>query len=140
MAKAMLYRQTHDNDPDEIGLFGIEDCMGQFRNGEFDAVVALLYPNISWIGLGARKIPCPGYADRVVFDHFLLLLPTRIVPASPKLIPLFPPHQGARHHVIEQNIEIQLILRLAVKAPPSLATGREPMRICRPPEDEDSAP
>jgi hypothetical protein len=62
----LIYKRTHIGDPDESGIFGVHDCMGQVRRWPFDAVIGVGGKNpwkdhkgiaykINWIGLRPRK-------------------------------------------------------------------------------------
>jgi hypothetical protein len=75
---------THTGDPDEQGRFGINDCMGEVRNRDFDAVIGIggisAWPKscgidrrITWVGLGPTKHPSHDSAPIVTFEHFVLL-------------------------------------------------------------------
>jgi hypothetical protein len=37
----LVYKRTHTGDPDESGIFGIHDCMGQVRGWNFGAVIGV---------------------------------------------------------------------------------------------------
>ena len=39
--RILTYKRTHKGDPDNRGVFGINDCMGAIRNRKFDAVVGI---------------------------------------------------------------------------------------------------
>jgi hypothetical protein len=79
----LIYKRTHNGDPDQNGCFGIEDCMGSVRAREFDAVVGVggigpearrngIAGRINWIGIGPHKVTKPSKRGPVVtFDHFL---------------------------------------------------------------------
>lgn len=96
----LVYRRDHKGDPDERGIFGIDDCMGRVRNWEYKAVIGIggskpsckeLTYKINWIGFGPDKVKIvPMAEDRarmkmadsdfkdfrapfVTFDRFLLL-------------------------------------------------------------------
>ena len=34
--KFFIYKRTHKHDPNDKGVFGIQDCMGRMRNGKYD--------------------------------------------------------------------------------------------------------
>lgn len=82
--RVLIYKRTHKNDPNEKGIFGIRDCMGNIRNWGYDAVIGIggksawrndtdIRYKINWIGLGPRRIGSPNRrADMVVFAHFEL--------------------------------------------------------------------
>jgi hypothetical protein len=80
----LVYKMTHDGDPDRRGCWGVQDCMGQVRDLELDAVIGIgglcWYPRatsrageVVWIGIGPRKTRVPRKrGPEVTFDHFLL--------------------------------------------------------------------
>ena len=82
--RVLIYKRTHKNDPDDKGVFGIRDCMGNIRNWNYDAVIGIggkstwkydtdIRYKINWIGLGPRRISSSNRrADLVVFAHFAL--------------------------------------------------------------------
>jgi len=37
----LIYKRTHRGDPNESGVFGVWNCMGQIRGWEFDAVIGM---------------------------------------------------------------------------------------------------
>ena len=62
----LVYKRTHKGDPDESGIFGIHDCMGQVRGYRFDAVIGIggkspdsgsegIARKINWIGISPSK-------------------------------------------------------------------------------------
>ena len=62
----LIYKRTHNGDPNESGIFGIDDCMGQVRRWPFDAVIGVggkspwrgyegIAFKINWIGLTPHK-------------------------------------------------------------------------------------
>ena len=76
-----IYKRTHTGDPGESGVFGINDCMGKMRNGDYDAVIGIggktaqkeIKYKINWIGLIPKKISSPKRkGDIVVFARFKL--------------------------------------------------------------------
>ena len=61
-----IYKRTHTGDPDKNGCFGIEDCMGEKRSWEYDAVIGIggrgaeaesygIDRKVNWIGIGRIK-------------------------------------------------------------------------------------
>jgi hypothetical protein len=83
--KILIYKRTHKQDPDINGIFGCQDCMGQVRNWDYDAVIGIGGSNpwkedagirykINWIGLEPKRInPHPNRGiNQVVFKHFEL--------------------------------------------------------------------
>lgn len=119
MPRVMVYKQTHLDDPGETGVLGVLDCLKEHRGRDFDAVIALLGDNVSWAGVGAEKIMWHEHAPQVIFKHFLPFLPGRVYPA-----PVLTELMAGRPRVplimpIVYTIEVQIILRLVVEAPPS---------------------
>jgi hypothetical protein len=47
--RILVYKRTHNGDPDQNGCFGAEDCMGMVRERHFDAVIGIG-------GIGGRAI------------------------------------------------------------------------------------
>ena len=83
--RVLIYKRTHKHDPDERGIFGIEDCMGQVRNWNYDAVIGIggksvwkghedIKYKINWIGMDPKRInPHPNRKiSKVVFSKFEL--------------------------------------------------------------------
>jgi hypothetical protein len=140
----LIYRQTHLDDPGDTGIFGINDCMKQVRGFNFDAVIATLGKQVSWVGLGARKIPWPDHYPQVTFSSYLPVLPARSYPVPPHL-ELFMrdhcPHFNV-YPLLSQTktrliIEIKIILKLAINAPPSKG-GISKRKICPIRDDQDA--
>src|SRR5262245_17135282 len=81
--RVLVYKRTHNGDPDANGCFGAYDCMGTFRNRDFDAVVGVggigpeaqasgIAGQVNWIGIGPHKAYVPDKrGPEVTFDHFL---------------------------------------------------------------------
>lgn len=81
--RVLVYKRTHNGDPDASGCFGAYDCMGTVRDREFDAVVGVggigpeavsngIDGQVNWVGIGPHK----RYVEdkrgpEVLFDHFL---------------------------------------------------------------------
>lgn len=82
--KILIYKRTHKGDPDERGIFGINDCMGRIRDYDYDAVIGIggkapwnddqdIKYKVNWVGLEPKWINAEGKrADCVVFSHFEL--------------------------------------------------------------------
>ena len=78
----LVYKRTHNGDPDSLGRFGIRDCMGGVRSWAFDSVIGVggqgakaesndIARKLNWIGVGAHKTYLLGMDDPVVtFDQF----------------------------------------------------------------------
>ena len=71
--EVLIYKRTHSGDPDEAGQFGINDCMGQVRRWNFDAVIGVggvgakarslgIDERVNWIGIGPHKEVVAGTA------------------------------------------------------------------------------
>jgi hypothetical protein len=143
--RTLVYKRTHNGDPDEQGVFGINDCMGTVRARDFDAVIGVggvgdeprregIAEKITWIGIGPHK---SGRPDRpqVTFDHYLFFGPRG---------PLFRDHAPVlAQHVYGWNVrtlmtftheeqqEVDALLALAESAPPSqpLSRARTPAGV-----------
>lgn len=79
--RVLIYKRTHKYDPDERGIFGIQDCMGQIRNWNYEAVIGIggksawkghtdIKYKINWIGLGPKVIGSTKRGNLVAFAHF----------------------------------------------------------------------
>jgi len=62
----LVYRRTHKGDPDENGVFGINNCMKSVRDWPYDAVIGIggvspdkgdedIAKKINWIGITPKK-------------------------------------------------------------------------------------
>ena len=82
LQRILIYKRTHNGDPDANGCFGIHDCMGSFRARDFDAVIGIggvgakarangIAGKINWIGVGPHKVAVGKRGPEVTFDHFL---------------------------------------------------------------------
>ena len=81
--RILIYKRTHNGDPDANGCFGAHDCMGSVRALSFDAVIGVggiggdakangIAGKINWIGIGPTKLYTPSKrGPEVTFDHFL---------------------------------------------------------------------
>ena len=81
--RTLVYKRTHDDDPDEMGRFGIYDCMGAKRSWRYDAVIGVggvgaeprrhgIDRKVNWIGIGPHRTSGGHRRGPVVtFDHFL---------------------------------------------------------------------
>ena len=80
--KILVYKRTHNGDPDADGCFGIYDCMGSVRDREFDAVIGVggigpeaeanrIAGMVNWIGVGPHKKYVGKRGPEVTFDHFV---------------------------------------------------------------------
>lgn len=79
--RVLIYKRTHKHDPDERGIFGIQDCMGQIRNWNYDAVIGIggksawkghtdIKYKINWIGLEPKVVGSTKRGNLVAFAHF----------------------------------------------------------------------
>lgn len=83
--RILTYKRTHTGDPDNRGIFGINDCMGIIRNRSFDAVVGIgskspwnnskqISGKVTWVGVGPFRIKSSIYrGDLIAFENFVLL-------------------------------------------------------------------
>jgi hypothetical protein len=73
----LVYKRTHNGDPDSRGRFGIRDCMGSVRSWAFDSVIGVggqgaeaesnnIARKLNWIGVGAHKMYVQGMDDPIV--------------------------------------------------------------------------
>lgn len=64
--RTLVYKRTHNGDPDAEGRFGIHDCMGQVRAYGYEAVIGVggvgdepeecgIARRVNWIGIGPHK-------------------------------------------------------------------------------------
>ena len=80
--KVLIYKRTHKGDSDKSGVFGIQDCMGQIRDWDYDAVIGIggkvpwkkysdIKYKINWIGINPRRIESNSKrGSYVVFEHY----------------------------------------------------------------------
>jgi hypothetical protein len=132
--RTLVYKRTHNGDPDTAGRFGCNGCMGSVRSWDFDAVIGVggvgrepklwgIAGKVNWIGIGPHKTPV--HDPIVTFDHFL-----DFGTGGPELRDLAPflaelmYDRGAR---VAMNLnpheqsEVDLLLALATDEPPSPA-------------------
>jgi hypothetical protein len=117
--KVLTYERTHTGDPDLTGTFGINDCMGQIREYEFDTVIGVggigqepisygIDRKINWVGIKARKKQvAPGYPAVVNFEHFVLLedkgpLLSSLAPSLAKRL-----HKSGARFILDSYTEIE---------------------------------
>lgn len=146
--RTLVYKRTHNGDPDEKGRFGIHDCMRQVRGYGYDAVIGVggvgdepeawgIAGKVNWIGIGPHKSEVGKRGPLVTFDHFL-----QFGADAPEFLELAP---RLASRMYENNVrlvmddvdaverkEIAAILELAKSAPPSGAR-RDPQPLDRPP-------
>lgn len=82
--RILVYKRTHNGDPDANGYFGSSDCMGAVRSLHFDAVIGVggigpearkndIAGKINWIGIGPHMVAAsdPDWRGPLVtFDRF----------------------------------------------------------------------
>ncbi len=84
--RILTYKRTHIGDPDHLGRFGVNDCMGTVRNLRYEAVIGIggfgpepcrhqINGKVTWVGWGPKwSHPFPGHRAGIVrFDEFVLL-------------------------------------------------------------------
>ncbi len=134
--RTLVYKRTHNGDPDERGTFGVNDCMGSVRGWEFEAVIGVggtgdeprehgIAEKINWIGIGPHKTPGSPRGPLVTFDHYVYFGET-----GPALADQAP---NLARHIYDMNVrtlmnftpaeqgEVDAILALAHDEPPSPA-------------------
>ena len=78
----LVYKRTHNGDPDTDGCFGVYDCMGAVRGRDYDAVIGVggigheaqsngIAGTVNWIGVGPHKKYVGKRGPEVTFDHFV---------------------------------------------------------------------
>jgi hypothetical protein len=148
MSGVLIYAQTHRDDPwengAESGVLGIHDCLGRNRSRDFDYVIAMYRHKISWVGIDAQKVPCPGYDPQVIFKHFMFF-PALDIPAPPELIAFVAPfarklgiHPFHMQTKSPLNLKIKDVLELAINAPPSKGKGGKVFKRCRFVQEEEA--
>jgi|ERR1022692_1151796 hypothetical protein len=135
--RTLVYKRTHNGDPDSLGQFGIHDCMGSVRARDYEAVIGVggigdeprkhgIAAKINWIGVGPHKF---GRADRplVTFDHFLYF--GEKGPPLNQYAPSLANHIYGRNvrtlmsFTDQERVEVNRILALAKRAPCSPASS-----------------
>ena len=135
--RVLIYKRTHNGDPDRFGRFGINDCMGRVRARQFDAVVGVggigaepksvgIAGKVNWIGIGPHRRP--GLRGPIIsFDHF-----RGLGTHGPDLVAIAPALadrvygrnvRSMMHTVVQRHDEVARILRLAQSAPASTRLG-----------------
>jgi len=149
--RVFIYKRTHQGDPNMLGHFGIQDCMGGLRNCSFDAVIGVggiskwaqsegISLKVNWIGIGPKKIPQAGQRGPVVlFDHFSILEEkgqelSALAPllARRLLHPKAPRFIFSTGLSTSEQSEVERILKAAKDAPPSLPIQNGANRNVRP--------
>ena len=92
--RTLVYKRTHRGDPDDSGVFGVNDCMGGVRGWDFDAVIGVggshpdrghecIARKVNWVGIGPHEVgatargPCLGFDFFCRFDEAGPLLEAR---------------------------------------------------------------
>ncbi|MDN7445671.1 hypothetical protein QZM64_41655 [Burkholderia cepacia] len=140
--KILVYKRTHTGDPNESGLFGCNDCMGQVRNWSFDHVIGIggtspwrgdegIAKKVNWIGMGRKAYDITPNGHAIwAFEHFILL--NENGPLLQSDYPLLYEHMlETNRRVIKSDsvfedmfAELMTILHLASGAPPSPVLGK----------------
>jgi hypothetical protein len=155
--RTLVYKRTHNGDPDEQGCFGIRDCMGGVRGRDYDAVIGVggtgdeprswgIAGKVNWIGIGPHRQPGTPRGPLVTFDHYVYYGENG--PSFHDLAPTLARHvygnnvrTKMRFTDAEQQ-EVDAILALAKDARPSPALSGVPTVATntRPPAPLRSAP
>jgi hypothetical protein len=133
--RTLIYKRTHPGDPDRQGRFGIEDCMGQVRTWDFEAVIGVggigveprshgLDGKVNWIGIGPHRVGAARRGPVLTFDHFWLRESKG--PSFSDLAPRLAARLYSRNVRVvrdrlddEERREVERILALAKDAAPS---------------------
>jgi hypothetical protein len=150
MAQTLVYKRTHNGDPDPEGRFGAFDCMGSVRARDYHAVIGVggkgaeprrlgIAEKVNWIGIGPHKEHGKRRGPVVTFDHFLWL--GRDGPALAQVAPALAEHIYGRNvrslmtFTPREAEEVRSILRIAEDAPPSPALAKGEARRASPADD-----
>jgi len=79
--RVLIYKRTHNGDPDRYGCFGCHDCMGQVRRWDFGAVIGVggigpepqangIAGKVNWVGNGRRNSARGKRGPRITFELF----------------------------------------------------------------------
>ena len=134
--RVLVYKRTHNGDPDRNGCFGCNDCMKSFRAREFDAVIGIggigaqarswgIDRKINWIGVGPHKFPATDRKGPLVtFDHFYdcskdALDFKTLAPNLAKRMYRNNVRSLVHGFTSQELAEVNKIVRLALKSPPS---------------------
>jgi hypothetical protein len=153
--RTLIYKRTHPGDPDRQGRFGIEDCMGQVRTWDFEAVIGVggigaeprshgLDGKVNWIGIGPHRIGSARRGPVLTFDRFCLFESKG--PSFAGLAPRLAARLYSRNVRVvrdrlddEERREVERILALAGDAGPSAIDGLDeasPAERCVPKKRE----
>lgn len=151
--RTLVYKRTHDGDPDALGRFGVGDCMKQIRGYTYEAVIGIgaltrgareagIDGKVNWIGIGPHRTPMPNLKGPLVtFDHFYCPTGDNVLnvrDVAPLLAQRFYEKRPARFLLKDvsdgEQAEIESLLMLAKNVPPSTcAAGPSAKQAkCRP--------
>jgi len=136
----LVYKRTHNGDPDPQGRFGAYDCMGSVRAWAYDAVIGVggigaeprrhnIAKKVNWIGIGAHRTHAGNRGPVVTFDHFRWF--GKDGPWLAQVAPVLAEHIYGRNgrslirFTPREASEVRSILMLANDAPPSPARAGE---------------
>jgi hypothetical protein len=139
MLKTLVYKRTHNGDPDRQGRFGAYDCMGSVRRWDYAAVIGVggtgpeprswgIGERLNWIGIGPQRIGWRGRGPIVAFDHFRWF--GRKGKPLARVAPTLAAHVYGRNvrslmkFTAREASEVRLLLKLAGRAAPSPALAR----------------
>lgn len=141
----LIYKRTHTGDPNALGVFGCNGCMGQVRRRHFDAVIGLggkrpdrghesIAFKITWVGINPSKTESPrdSRGPLVEFERFVLWdqMGPGVRTVAPKLFKYMFEDRHVRH-VMSRSLprdmqeEVLTILRLAEDHPDAPRHQRE---------------
>lgn len=145
--RTLIYKRTHNGDPDATGQFGIYDCMGRVRGWDFEAVIGIggfgpepralgLGGKVNWVGIGPHKRAVAGKRGPVVtFDIFVFYGSDG--PSFEKLAPQLSQRMYSRnvralmrHLSAEEQREVDRILAKAKRAPRFRASSTKLLKSC----------
>jgi hypothetical protein len=149
--RILVYKRTHDDDPDDQGRFGVCDCMRSVRTWKFDAVIGVggigaqaksndIAGKITWIGIGRHEDGWYGHGPILIFDHFRHFgTKGPLLSKKAKRLATWVYSRNVRRIMdsmtSQQYSEAMKILRLAISYPPSqrnvLNTNRARAIECR---------
>jgi hypothetical protein len=149
--RVLIYKMTHDGDPDPNGCFGAQDCMGRIRERDFDAVIGIggmgreaqsygFAGNVVWVGIGPYKTAVRHKrGPEVRFQHFVDFGSDgpkfrQVAPKLGRRIYLSRMRHLMLNTLTKEHFEIVHVLALAEEAPasPGLSGQRgEKQPVCR---------
>jgi hypothetical protein len=135
----LVYKRTHEGDPNPGGCFGNRDCMGGVRGLEFAAVIGIggigrkarssgIDRKVNWIGIGPVKRPSRFGAGRplVTFQHFRYFgdkgpaLRAKAPRLARRMYSANAPRYVVKDFTPAELTEIRRLLVMARTAPPSV--------------------